>query len=72
MKPLNEMDKAELYTTVRRFRLMVRSIGKLIPADADFDRAGGEAECPKCGLTWYEHPENNGLTICCDGRLVKL
>lgn len=39
----------------------------------DVDRCGGGAVCEKCGLDMYSHPHlKNGLTVTCEGKLVKL
>ncbi len=42
---------------------------------AGWNRAGGDVECPKCGLVYFDHPSHpnfHWLTILCDGSLVKL
>lgn len=72
MKSINDMSTRELCLVIRSYRRMVSNIGKLLPTDPDFDRAGGGALCELCGLELRYHPTNNGVTICCDGRSVKL
>lgn len=42
------------------------------PSEEKMQRAGGDAICPQCGLSYFAHPQENGLTLTCDGRLLKL
>lgn len=65
----------------RRFKKQSRCMAELLkpPTDTvlDFVRAGGDVECPRCGLPYNEHPEIKngvaaGLVVTCEGLLVKL
>lgn len=60
---------------MRRFRLMARNMAAMVdckPSEDKMDRASGMCECSKCGLPYFDHPEENGLVLACDGRLWKL
>lgn len=61
-------------TRERRFRQMARNMAAMIdwPHEDDMERASGYCECEKCGLLYFDHPEENGLVLTCDGRLWKL
>jgi hypothetical protein len=39
-----------------------------------WQRASGNAICPKCGLEYFDHPAvfEHILHLACDGRLLKL
>ena len=65
----------------RRFKKQSRCMAGLIKPSADtvldFVRAGGDVECPRCGLSYNDHPEIKnedavGLVMTCEGRLVTL
>lgn len=59
---------------MRRFRKMARNMAAMIdwPFEDKMERAGGDVVCDKCGLLYFDHPEENGLVLTCDGRLWKL
>jgi hypothetical protein len=68
----------------RGFQIMAGTIFKeMVPRDfqtvairdGQYERAGGDAECPVCRLPLVEHPEIPGFLtfhIVCDHRTVKL
>lgn len=58
----------------RAFKRMARNMAKMIdwPSDEKLIRACGDAICDGCGLRYSDHPEENGLVLSCDGRLLKL
>jgi len=61
----------------RRFRRQAKYLSRLIDwskADELCERAGGDAECPHCGLRLYDHPFNEmlHLHVACDGRFLHL
>jgi len=62
------------YERCRRFRKMTRLMALMIdrPSEEKMTRASGLCVCELCGLIYYDHPEENGLTLTCDGRLWKL
>lgn len=60
-------------------RHMARQLEGAFTEGAALDalRCGGDALCPLCQLPYYEHPQLGrgpaaGLTVTCDGLLVKL
>ena len=59
---------------MRRFRLQARNMASMIdwPFEDKMERASGQCVCEKCGLEYFDHPEENGLVLTCDGRLWKL
>lgn len=63
---------------MRRFKRMAKHMAKHMAAMVDwpfedtFTRASGKCTCEKCGLDYFDHPEENGLVLTCDGRLWKL
>lgn len=59
---------------MRAFKRMARNMAAMIdwPSDEKMIRVAGNAVCDKCGLCYSDHPEENGLTLACDGRLLKL
>lgn len=68
----------------RGFQIMARTIFKeMVPrefqtvaiSEGQYERAGGDAECPVCRLPLIEHPEIPGFPtfhVICDHRTVKL
>jgi hypothetical protein len=68
MAGLNDSDR------VRAFRKQARNMAKMIdwPFEDKMVRASGLVICEKCGLEYFDHPEENGLFLTCDGRLLKL
>lgn len=70
----------ELCEQLRRadsFRLAKRMAANMAlmidwPHEDCLIRAGGDAICDACGLTYHDHPYENGLVLACDGRLLKL
>jgi hypothetical protein len=56
----------------RAFKRMAANMARMIDWPDDFERAGGAVICEKCGLPYRDHPEEDGLTLTCDGRLWKL
>lgn len=64
-------------TDFDRFRAAKRMAANMAlmidwPYPEDFIRASGEVPCPKCGLPYRDHPEENGLHLSCEGKLLKL
>lgn len=59
---------------IRAFKRMARNMAAMIdwPHEDKMERASGQCVCEKCGLDYYDHPEENGLVLTCDGRLWKL
>ena len=58
-----------------RIRALGARLAEIDRGDLPFVRAGGDVECPDCGLSYRHHPEHpyhTFLTILCDGKLVKL
>lgn len=76
MKPIPDLTLAEAHQALRQFKLMVRNFAPRLRVDAadidNFIRASGQAQCPKCGLEYFDHPHVDGLVVSCDGRLLKL
>ena len=59
---------------VRRFRRMTERMAAMIdwPPEDAFERASGLCICDECGLEYFDHPEEDGLVLTCNGRLLKL
>lgn len=59
---------------MRRFRWMAANMAAMIdwPSEEKMMRASGNCICEKCGLEYFDHPEENGLHLTCEGKLVKL
>lgn len=63
-------ERDEALKKIKQLRIMVRSLGKLIQASDDYDRASGDALCQICGLKLYDHPQvcSDTLHVGCDGK----
>ena len=65
-------------TRRRQFMLMAKHMAVLVTADElvppNYERAGGDCVCAKCGLEYVEHPRGSleFLTLLCNGDQVKL
>lgn len=60
---------------MRRAKLMAKNMAAMIvwlPETETFERASGLCVCEACGLEYFDHPSENGLTLTCDGRFWKL
>lgn len=59
---------------MRRFKRMAANMAAMIdwPFEEQMVRASGKCVCEKCGLEYFDHPEENGLHLTCEGKLVKL
>lgn len=59
---------------MRRFKRMAKNMAGMIdwPHEEQMNHASGHCICEKCGLEYFDHPEENGLNLTCEGRLVKL
>jgi hypothetical protein len=59
---------------MRRFRRQAKNMAAMIdwPFEDAMERASGLCLCELCGLEYFDHPEENGLVLTCDGRLWKL
>lgn len=58
----------------RRFKRMAERMAAMIdwPAEDLFVRTSGQCVCEECGLLYFDHPQEGGLTLTCNGRLWKL
>lgn len=76
----DEADKLKIEK--RGFQLMARSITEkaafgmwaLAMYDGNYERVGGDVECPTCRLPYLEHPELPGYPtfhLICSGEVVK-
>jgi len=70
MLPENLSDRDKFWA----FKRMAANMAAMIdwPSEEKMERASGLCVCAKCGLNYYDHPTENGLTLTCDGRLWHL
>lgn len=71
-KPMSE--KMSDNERLRRFRLMAGQMAKMIdwPGEEKMVHASYLCVCSLCGLSYGDHPAENGLVLTCDGRTWKL
>lgn len=74
-------DNSDLHSAMTLYRATLLMVARRKQAEAmaclltppdDIARAGGGCDCYHCGLTYYDHPNVDGLTVLCDGSMVKL
>lgn len=69
---MSEPDATTDRQNYRRWQMMARAVGRFVPLRTGSDglgnwyRAGGDCECSRCGLPYYDHP------VCADGQIVTL
>jgi len=67
-------EKMTHFDKMRAYKRQARNMAKMIdwPFEEKMERASGLCICALCGLNYQDHPEENGLFLSCDGRLLKL